>query len=164
MRYLIYILSFIATACSVSYSFTGADIPAEAKTFSVDYFGNNTALASPQYQQILTEGMRDFILTQTPLDLIKRNGDIHFSGTVTQYNTRPIAIQEGDVGARQRLTISIKVVYINSLEPKKNFEKSFSRFADFDTSADFDSVESALIEEINEQLIQDVFNASVGNW
>lgn len=154
----------VLTACSVSYSFTGADIPAEAKTFSVSYFGNSTALAGPQYRQQVTEALKDFLLGQTPLNLAKNQGDLHFSGTVTKYDVSPIALQTGDQGARQRLTIALKVTYVNSFDEKKSFEQTFTRFADFDTDQAFDSVEDALIEEINEQLIQDIFNASVGNW
>ncbi|MFM1745486.1 MAG: hypothetical protein RLZZ630_1423, partial [Bacteroidota bacterium] len=47
---------------------------------------------------------------------------------------------------------------------KQNFETTFTRYADYDSKLSFESVESGLMEEINRQLIDDIFNKSVSNW
>jgi hypothetical protein len=56
------------------------------------------------------------------------------------------------------------VNYVNTFEREKNFEKTFTRWADFPSNADFIDVEAELVTEINEQLIQDIFDASLGAW
>lgn len=155
---------FLLNACKVNYSFTGGSVPAQANTFSVEYFNVSAPLASPIINQELTEGLKDFLLAQTRLDLAKSNGDIQYSGTVTGYNVAPIAIQSDESAATNRLTITIKVNYVNVFEEEKNFEKSFSRFADFDRNTQLADVEDALIEEITDQLVQDIFNNSLGDW
>jgi hypothetical protein len=43
-------------------------------------------------------------------------------------------------------------------------EKTFSKFADFDANQDLFSIEEGLWALINEQLTQEIYNASVGNW
>jgi hypothetical protein len=155
---------FLISACKVNYSFTGGSIPAQAVTFSVEYFNVSAPLASPTINQVLTEGLKDYLLAQTRLDIAKSNGDIQYSGTVTGYNLAPIAIQADESAATNRLTITIKVNYVSVFEEEKNFEKSFSRFADFDRNTQLADVEDALIDEITNQLVQDIFNSSLGDW
>lgn len=151
-------------SCKVSYSFTGGSVPAQANTFSVEYFNVSAALAPPTINQVITEGLKDYLLAQTRLDLAKSNGDIQYSGTITNYQISPVAIQSDESAATNRLTVTIKVNYVNVFEEEKNFEKSFSRFADFDRNTQLADVEDALLEEITDQLVQDVFNNSLGDW
>lgn len=161
---LIIICMVTLSACRVSYSFSGADIPAEAKTFSVDYFKSATALVSPNFNQNFTESLKDLLLGQTPLDLTRTNGDIQFSGRITRYETMPVAAQGNQTAALDRFTIEVEVSYFNRLEPEKNFDRRFSRFVDYESNRTFSEVEEGLAEELIDQLIQEIFNASVGNW
>lgn len=137
-----------------------------AQTFSVEYFKPQTALASPLYAQRFTESLKDLVLSQSPLKLSEDEADLEYQGTITDYRVAPVTVQggEAEIAAMNRLTIAVKVRYTNKMEPDLSFDKSFSRFADFKADADLISVEEALWTEINEQLIQDIYNASVGNW
>jgi hypothetical protein len=54
---------------------------------------------------------------------------------------------------------------MNRKYPEDDFDdKSFSAFADFDAMESLDAVQSSLCEEIIEQLVEDMFNATVANW
>ncbi len=151
-------------ACTVSYSLSGADIPAAANTFSVKTFQIATPMASPTYNQLISEAFKDLMLAQTRLDLIEKRGDLQFEGVVTAYAIGNAAVSGDEVTTLNRLTITVKVKYVNTFDREKNFERNFSRFADYSSTQDFSVVEGALIEEINEQLIQDIFDASLGAW
>ena len=149
-------------SCGI-YSFTGADT-GNAETISIDYFQNYAPLAQPTLSQNFTETLRDKFIAQTNLNLVERNADLRITGSVTGYDTRPVAIQGNETAALNRLTITINVTYTNTLEQEKSFEKSFSRFADFESSVSLSSVQDQLEEEIGDQLAQDIFNESVINW
>lgn len=152
-------------ACKVNYSFTGADIPAEAKTVSVGYFTSYAPLANPQVSQEFTNAMIAMLLTQTNLDVIQQEGDIKFEGSIVGYSVTPAAIQANtETAAKNRLTMRVKVIYTNSIEPEKSLEKEFSQFADFETTEDLNTVETELVEIINETLVQDIFNSTLGSW
>lgn len=151
-------------SCTVGYSFTGADIPAEAQTFSIKTFQSVTPNSAPNYELIVTESLKDLMLAQTRLDLAEKKGDLQYEGIVTEYITSNAAVSGDEFTTNNRLTITIKVKYVNTFDREKNFERSFSRFADFDATADFNAVESELINEINRQLTQDIFDASLGAW
>ncbi len=146
------------------YGFSGATIPPEAKTVSVQYFQNQATLAPPTLSQTFTEALRDRLSSQTRLGLVNKNGDLNFEGSITGYSTSPIAIQSTDVAALNRLTITVNVKYTCNFDEKKNFEQSFSRFADYNSSQSLTTVEQELISQINEQLTLDIFNRALNNW
>lgn len=150
--------------CKVKYSLNGATIPVEAKTVSVAFFPNNTTLGSPSLSQKFTEKLRDVVSTQTNLALMKQNGDLQFEGSIIDYNIAPVAIQSTDQAANNRLTISVSVKYTNRFDVTKNFEQTFTRFADYQASQAISSVEADLITEINRQLTEDIFNKAFNNW
>ena len=159
------ILTFVLlSGCRIGYSFSGASIPPEAKTVSVQYFQNNASLAPPTLSQTFTEALRDKLSSQTRLALVNRGGDLAFEGSITGYSTSPIAIQSTDQAALNRLTISINVKYTCSFDEKKNFEQSFSRYADYTSSQSLTAVETDLIQQINEQLVQDISNKALNDW
>ena len=63
-----------------------------------------------------------------------------------------------------RLTITINVKFTNRKNEKQNYETSFSRYLDYQSSLPLAVVQDGLIKEINDQLVQDIFNKSVVNW
>lgn len=158
--------TFVFSGCRINYSFTGASIDPEVKTASVAFFPNQAPLAQPILSQAFTEALKDIFLSQTNLSLVQKGGDLHFEGAITGYSTSIVAVQGGNnaQASRNRLTITVNVKFVNSKNEKQNFETSFSRFADYDASQNFSSVEESLIKDINQQLVQDIFNRAVTNW
>lgn len=160
-------LLLLAQSCTINYGTnSGGNIPEEAKTFSVLYFENRAPLSSGIASQAFTEDLKDVFINQTKLNLEKEDGDLAFEGYITGYKVAPIAISAGNqsTAAKNRFTMTVKVIYTNNFDEEKNFERSFSRFVDFNADQDFSSIEETLLEEVNEQLAQDIFNASVGDW
>lgn len=156
-------LLLLMQSCTVRYSLTGGQFSG-ASTFSVETFRSQTALASPIYAQRLTESFKDLLLSQSPLKISESDGDLQYKGFITEYKVTPVAVTGNETASLNRLTISIKVKYTNTLEPELSFDKSFSKFADFDAAQDLLTVEQELWTTINDQLIQEIYNASVGNW
>lgn len=146
------------------YSFTGGDTGA-AKTLQINYFPNNASLVEPGLSQTFTQELQDLFLRQTNLSLINSNGDLFFEGEITNYRVTPMTATADQTAAQSRLTIVINVRFYNKLDEKKDFEKSFTHFSDFDGSAQLTgSVLEGALDEIFERITQDIFNASVANW
>jgi hypothetical protein len=162
-------LAFIPIACKVNYSLSGASIAPDVKTISIQYFSSYAPLAKPTYSQTFTEALRDIFVTQTNLSFVSKGGDLEFEGAVVSYNASPIAIQgttsnEVNQAAQNRLSVTIKVKFTNNKDEKQSFETTFTRFADFPASSALAVEEDRLIKEINNQLVQDIFNKAVINW
>jgi hypothetical protein len=150
--------------CRVGYSFTGASVSPSVKTVSIQYFPNNASLVVPTLSRTLTDAMRDYFTSHTSLALAERNGDIDLQGSITGYGVQPVAIQGNETAAMNRLTITISVKFTNKTNEKQNFETTFSRYMDYPSSKDLSAVQDDLISQIDDQLVQDVFNKAVVNW
>jgi hypothetical protein len=153
---------FLIQSCS--YSFTGASISPSVKTISISYLPNQAALVQPTLSRKLTESIRDKFTSQSSLNLVSANGDLNIEGEITRYTTEPVAITGDQQGALQRLTISVNIRFTNKQDPKQDFETSFSRFADYDAKNQLSSVEESLIDIIDDELSQDIFNKALVNW
>jgi hypothetical protein len=156
-------LSVLVVSCGV-YSFTGASIPTEAKTISVQYISNKAAIVQPSLSQVITDGLIDAFTGQTNLEITENEGDLSFSGYITKYQIKPMAIKANETASQNRLTIAIKIKYNNSFDDKQNFESTFSRYRDYASSENIVDVEDEFIKEISKELIEDVFNKAFVNW
>ena len=162
----LYLILCTPSSCKMRYSFSGASIPPEAKTVFIKYFSNQASIANPTLSLSLTEALKDIFNTQTNLTLTDKNADLNFEGVITGYATAPVGIQSNDQAALNRLTITISVKYNNRFDEKKNYETSFSRYADYPSSKSLSEVENdpAFMKQINSQLVQDIFNKALNNW
>ena len=159
---LVLTLAFVCHGCGI-YSFSGASIPAEAKTVSVDYFPNHAQLVNPLLSNNLTNALRDAMTNQTTLDMVESGGDLSFEGEITDYKTSPVAIT-GQTAAMNRLTITVKVRFSNRIDETKDFEQTFSRYEDYPSNQELISVQESLTATIVEQLVEDIFNKALVNW
>jgi hypothetical protein len=157
------ITSLIIVACG-AYSFTGGNT-GNAKTIQVDFFLNQAPLVEPALTQRFTNDLQDLFTRQTNLTLTNSNGDLHFSGEITDFRVTPMSGTSNQTAAQNRLTISVNVRFVNKLVEKDNFEKTFSFYSDYDASAQLTgSILENALDEIIERMIQDIFNASVAKW
>lgn len=154
----------VVFSCKVNYSFTGASIPEDVKTVSVKTFQSYAPLANANLSQTFTEALKDKFLSQTNLDIVTKEGDLQFEGSITGYAVTSVAIQGNETAALNRLTITVKVKFINTKDKELDFETNFSRYSDYESSQNLASIEDDLIKDINDQLTQDIFNKAVSNW
>jgi outer membrane lipopolysaccharide assembly protein LptE/RlpB len=75
-----------------------------------------------------------------------------------------VAISGEQQSQLQRLKITVNIRFTNTQDSKQDFETSFSRFYDYDAQKRLADVEETLIDLINEELAQDIFNKAVVNW
>ncbi|MBC7743699.1 MAG: LptE family protein [Flavobacterium sp.] len=150
---------------SCSYKLSGASIPPDMKTISVDFFENNSSLVVPYLSQSFTEELKNRIRNQTRLGVIRADADANLQGRISDYSIRPVAVQGNERAGLNRLSITVSVKYTNVLKPEQSFEQSFTRFQDIDLNAGaLQTQESRLIPLINRQLSEDIFNRAFANW
>ena len=165
LRKYVAILSILAiSACTFSYSFTGASIPADAKTVSISQIQNVATMVAPALSSTLTDALKDRFASQTRLIQVSENGDLDFAGEITNYISSPVAVTGDEFASMNRLTITIKIRYTSKFEPENNFDKNFSAYEDYDSNKLMQEVEPTLLPQIVEKLVEDIFNASVSNW
>lgn len=148
------------------YSFKDVSIPPNIKTFQVDLIGNTARYVNPQLSPQITDKLRQKIVNQTRLSPVQDNAHYEISGTITDYNVSTAAIS-GQQAATSRLTVGIKVVLKNNLDPndpKTNFEAQVSRNFDFDANLSLSQAEPQLNETIIRNMVDEMFNRIFSNW
>ncbi len=161
---LIITTALLLNACHISVKMNGASIPDNIKSFSVQYFENRAPLINPVLSQNFTEGLKDRISNESRLNLVNGTGDVDFSGEITGYSVRPMAIQADAISAETRLSMTVKVRYKNYKDPKLNWESSFSAFRDFPSDQNINAVETDLTNEMIEEITENIFNKSFADW
>jgi len=159
------ILCTLSSSCHVGYSLSGASIPEYAKTFSVQYFKNQAQLAGPTISQSFTDALRNYIASHSRLTLTTE-GDLDFTGVISGYTVAPVTVSSSAPAqsATTRLSITVDVTYTDKKDPKKSFNASFTRYADFPSSQSLTAVQNDLITTIDNQLVQDIFDKAFNNW
>jgi len=167
MKYLIIIfsiaISLLINSCGI-YNFTGAK-PINAKTFQVNYFQNNAPLIEPGIERTFTLELQDIIQNQTNLNLVSQGGELIYEGEIVDYRITPMTATADQRAAQNRLTIAVKVRFINKKKEDDNFEKNFSFFYDFDANQQLiGSQLTTALDVIFERITQDIFNESLAKW
>lgn len=156
--------AFAFGSCTISLTMSGASIPENLSTFSVQYINNRAPLINPNLSQDLTEGLKDRIQKESRLSLTEDRGDIEFSGNITGYSTQPMAIKADAVSAQTRLNVSVKIQCRNFKDPKKDWEQSFSAYRDYDSEDNLADVEETLVSQLVEELTENIFNKAFADW
>lgn len=162
------LLALLFSSCwpsSVSFMDKGS-MPDEWKTFTVATLQNNSSTSPSNFAFTLTEAIKDGVQNNTRLMLNPKegNGELSIEGIIQSYNVSPIAMQPGDVAAKNQLTVQVRFTIYISAPEEDVMELSLSKFANFDSNQDISSVENSLISEINIQIVQDVINKLLSNW
>lgn len=171
-RSICYFFIFLSlNGCGI-YSFTGASISPEVKTISFQNFFNNSPLGPSNMSVLFNEKIQDYFERNTSLTIVNENGDLEIEGSIEDFSLSPVApTAEGGRNSQfftglTRLTIRVNATYLNKFDDQFNYEnKSFSFYRDFNQDTEeLSSNEQEFLEEIFDQIILDIFNASVANW
>ncbi len=149
--------------CSGCYSLKSASFSG-IESFYVDNFKLSAANAPATINQTFQEALKDKIARESRLQFTDLDPDIEFNGTIQSYNVSAVAPKPNEQTSFNRLTIYVAVEYTDHTDPKKDYKKTFSHFADFDTTQDLLQVQDDLITIIFNQILEDIFNQTFNNW
>ena len=156
----------LCTGCSISYKFNGASIDyTRIKTITIEDFPNQAPLVYPPLSQMFSERLREQFRRNTRLEPVDANGDLVLEGAIVGYELTPIAMQEDALSAMTRFTITVRVSYTNMEEEKKSFSRrTFTSSQEFDSNNLFSDIQEGLAQEMIEDLVKQIFNATVEDW
>ena len=159
-------LLLMGTSCSISYKFNGATIDyTRIKTVTIEDFPNQAPLVYPPLSQMFSERLREQFRRNTRLEPVENNGDLILEGAIVGYELTPIAMQEDALSAMTRFTITVRVSYTNMVEEKKSFSaRTFTASQEFDSNNLFSDIQEGLANELIDDLVKQIFNATVEDW
>lgn len=155
----------VANGCSVSYSFNGASIDySKTKTIQINDFPIRSSYVWGPMAPMFNNALKDQYANHTRLVQVKRNGDIKIEGEITQYTQRNKSVSSEGYSAQTELSITVNVRYTNNVNHKEDFERQFTASQTYETTQSLNAVQEELVTQIIDDLVDQIFNATVANW
>jgi hypothetical protein len=162
---LIIAVAVAAPSCRISYKFNGSALDYTVyHTISVSDFPIRAALVYPPLQQTFENELLDYIERNTRLKMTDGASDLQIEGEITGYSLTPQAVTENAYASKTRLTITVRVKFIDNKDDNKSLDQTFSAYRDFDSSELLTDVQDELCQTISKELVELIFNATLGNW
>lgn len=155
-----------ASSCRISYKFNGAALDYNVyRTIRVGQFPIRAALVYAPLQQTFENELTDYFARNTRLQTTDSgNADLSIEGEITGYSLSPQAVTEDAYASKTRLTISVRVKYTDTRNDANSVDQTFSAYRDFSATELLIDVQDQLCQEISKELVELIFNATLGNW
>ncbi len=152
-------------SCSVSYKFNGASIDyTKTKTIQIADFPIRSSYVWGPMAPLFNNALKDEFANHTHLQQVKRNGDMKIEGEITQYTQRNKAVSSEGYSAQTELSMTVNVRFTNTKNHKEDFEKQFTATSTYETTQSLNSVQEGLVTEMINDIVEQIFNATVANW
>ena len=159
------LLVAVLAACSISYRFVGTSIDyTKTKTISIDKFPIRANYVWSPMESMFYNSISDAFAQKTKLTVLKRNGDLQLSGEITEYSQTNKSISSDGYSSLVQLKITVNVRFVNNIKHEEDFEQRFSATADYDASQQLAAVQESLVQEMIDDIVDQIFNATVANW
>lgn len=155
----------VLTACSISYGLTGTSIDyTKTKTVSLDKFPIRANYVWSPMESMFYNSLSDAFAQKTKLTVLKRGGDLQLSGEIVEYSQTNKSISSDGYSAQVQLKITVNVRFVNNVKHEEDFEKRFSATAEYDSTQQLAAVQEQLVQEMINDIVDQIFNATVANW
>ena len=160
------VLLVLVNSCSMSYKFNGASMNYDkVKTITIETFPIRSAYVYPPLATVFNDDLQTIYMTQTRLQLVPRNGDLNISGEIVGYEVLNQAVKADGYASEAQLKLTVNVRFVNNTNHAEDFERQFSTFRNYDSSKyQLPAVQDDLISEMVDEIVDQIFNATVANW
>lgn len=151
--------------CTVSYKLNGASIDYNTiKTITLETFSNRAAYQWAPMAPMFNNTLSDRYNSQTKLRQVKRDGDLVISGEIVSYDQTNKSISADGYSSMVQLKMTVKVKFTNNKQHNDDFDKTFTANREYDSSQQLSAVQEELVQQMIDDIVDQVFNATVANW
>lgn len=155
----------LLVGCSISYSFNGSSINYDVvHSVSIDKFPIRCAYVWSPMESMFYNSLSDEYVTKTKLEVLKRGADLQLSGEITEYSQTNKSISSDGYSAQTQLKMTVNVRFVNNTNHAEDFEQQFSATTEYDSSQQLNDVQEDLVQEMIDDIVDQIFNATVANW
>lgn len=160
------VVSCMLVACTVSYKFNGSSINYDkVKTISFENFPNRSAaFVWGPMESMFNTALQDIYVQQTRLKQVRQGGDLELSGEITNYKAYNKGIGSDGYSTMAELRMTVNVRFVNNTNHVEDFEQQFSASREYNSSQQLSSVQEDLVDQMIDEIVEQIFNATVANW
>lgn len=156
-------VALFASGCGY-YTFTGATIPEHLGTIAVPLVIDESVSTVTSLEDTMTELLLDRFVRQTRLSLEQdeNRADAVLRGRILRYTNMPTSVTGNEQASRNRVAITVQVVYDDRVREQELLNRTFSAFEDYDPLDP--SLEEQAAAAALEKIADDIFTAATSNW
>ena len=160
------VMSCMLAACTISYKFNGSSINYDkVKTISFENFPNRSAaFVWGPMESMFNIALQDIYVQQTRLKQVRQGGDLELSGEITNYNAYNKGIGSDGYSTMAELRMTVNVRFVNNTNHVEDFEQQFSASREYNSSQQLSAVQEDLVDQMIDEIVEQIFNATVANW
>lgn len=152
------------SGCKIGYTFTGTSINYNViKTIQIDKISNRAAYVWAPMEAMLNNDLKDRFANQTQLRQVKREGDLQIAGEITNYDQFNKSISSDGYSSQVQLRLTVNIRFQNR-KTNESWERQFSATTQYNSRQSLATVQEQLVNEMIDDIVDQVFNATVANW
>ena len=95
---------------------------------------------------------------------MKRKGDLRITGEIVGYDQINKGISTEGYASQVQLRMTVNVRFTNNKNHTQDFERRFSATTQYNSSLSLNSVQQELVEQMTQDIVDQIFNATVASW
>ena len=104
-------------------------------------------------------------MQQTRLKQVRQGGDLELSGEITNYDAINKGIGSDGYSTMAELRMTVNVRFVNNENHAEDFDnRQFSASREYDASQQLSAVQEELVNQMIDEIVEQIFNATVANW
>ena len=153
---------FFAESCGI-YSFSGATVPKEVKTISIQYIQNKAPNAWTSIDRIFNQELKNKLVNEAGLKVNDANGDYEIKGSILSYTITAQSPTQGQIANAYRVAITVQIEFKDNVTEKKvQWTENFTNFEQYE--GDISGTEDAKITNISKSISNSIFNKIFSTW
>lgn len=161
---LLCLMLMLLTACSIKIQMTGTNINYDIlKTIQIDKIANRAPYGWAPMEAMFNNKLQDKYANSTRLRLVKRNGDLQVAGEITGYDQFNKAVSADGYSSQVQLKLTVNIRFRNN-KMNQQWEKQFSATTQYDARQSLATVQEGLVNEMIDDIVDQIFNATVADW
>ena len=157
---------FVHLLCIMScgiYSFSGASVPKEVKTISIEYIPSKAPNAWSSTDRIFNQELKNKLVRESGLKVVDKNGDYEIRGAIVNYSLTPQTPTQGQFASAYRLDIGVQIEFKDNVTDKKmTWNEPMSSQEVFE--GDIAGSEDQRITRISANIANSIFNKIFSTW
>lgn len=155
---------WLVVSCSISYSFTGTNINYDVtKTIQIDKIANRAPYGWAPMEAMMNNKIQDKYANGTRLRIVKRGGDLQIAGEITSYDQFNKAVSADGYSSQVQLKLGVNIRFKNT-KTNQQWERQFSATTQYDATQSLSAVQETLVDQMLDDIIDQIFNATVADW
>lgn len=162
------LIVLLLVSCKIpTYKFNGASINYDkVKTISFENFPNrSTAFVWGPMENMFNTALQNKYLQQTKLRQIKQGGDLELSGEIINYDAYNKGVGSDGYSTMAELRLTVNVRYVNNSNHNEDLkDRQFTASREYNASQQLSSVQEELVKQMIDDIVDQIFNATLANW